>query len=289
MKAKAVDKRKVIYETGQSFRYETEEILLTSLHCHSEYELIYIAAGHGKEFLGDSVRDYHTGDLVLIGKNLPHLYLADGSAPEENICSILQFPEELFPADMEAIQEYSMVYKLLALSGHGVLFKSSHLKKTALEMMEGLETRKHIDRLLTLIKLLDTLGHSTSMEVLSTLKYHNPLADFVAEDPLSRIYSYLINNHREDLSIDDVAAYVHMNPSSLCRYFKQRTGKTIVQTLTEIRVENACKLLSNTTLSISEILWRSGFHNQGHFNKAFRQITGLTPSEYRNTISENSI
>ncbi|MEE0979322.1 MAG: AraC family transcriptional regulator [Muribaculaceae bacterium] len=289
MEPKAVDKRKVIYETGQSFRYETEEILSTSLHCHAEYELIYIVDGHGKEFLGDSVREYHAGDLVLIGKNLPHLYLAENSTSEENLCSILQFPEDLFPSNMGDIQEYSMVNKLLHLSSQGVYFKSPHLKKSALEMLDLLATRKHIDRLLTLIKLLDTLGRSTNVEILSTLKYHNPLSDFMSDDPLSKIYSYLINNHREELSIGDVAEYIHMNPSSLCRYFRQKTGKTIVQTLTEIRVECACKLLSNTALTISEILWRSGFHNQGHFNKAFRQIAGITPTEYRNSISENSI
>ena len=283
MEPKLIDKRKVFFEIGQSFRYETEEILTTTLHCHAEYELIYIAAGQGKEFIGDSVRKYKAGDLVLIGKNLPHLYLTEKAMPDENLCSILQFPAEIFPLDMEAIQEYQMVGRLLDRSAQGMLFKSEHLKKSVLERLKELSCQKGIDRILSLIKLLDTLGRSTNIELLSTLKYHNPLSEFIADDPLSKIYSYLINNHRQVLTIEDIASYVH--PSSLCRYFKQKTGKTIIYKLTEIRVEYACKLLSNSNLTIAEIIWRSGFHNQAHFNKSFRQIAGITPTEYRKTIS----
>lgn len=285
MEPKLIDKRKVFFETGQSFRYETEEILTTTLHCHAEYELIYIAAGQGKEFIGDSIRKYKAGDLVLIGKNLPHLYLTEKAMPDENLCSILQFPAEIFPLDMEAIQEYQLVGRLLDRSAQGMLFKSEHLKKSVLERLKELSCQKGIDRILSLIKLLDTLGRSTNIELLSTLKYHNPLSEFIADDPLSKIYSYLINNHRQVLTIENIASYVHMNPSSLCRYFKQKTGKTIIYKLTEIRVEYACKLLSNSNLTIAEIIWRSGFHNQAHFNKSFRQIAGITPTEYRKTIS----
>lgn len=47
------------------------------LHCHNEYELIFITKGHGLEFIGDSVKEYIAGDLVLIGANVPHLHLCD--------------------------------------------------------------------------------------------------------------------------------------------------------------------------------------------------------------------
>lgn len=98
MKVKNIDNRKIIYEAGWSFKYDSDTQLTTSLHCHAEYELIYIISGHGKEFIGDSVREYAPGDLILIGANLPHLYLADVTIDaKDNLCSIIQFPQEIFP------------------------------------------------------------------------------------------------------------------------------------------------------------------------------------------------
>lgn len=104
------------------------------------------------------------------------------------------------------------------------------------------------------------------------------------DDPVSIIYSYMVNNHREEITIEALARQVGMNPASLCRYYKQRTGKTIFNTLAEIRVGCACKLLVETDLTVSEIAWRSGFRNQAHFNKQFRQVRGMTPTEYRNSL-----
>lgn len=284
LKYKSIDKRTVIYENSQSFHYDMEEVLTTSLHCHSEYELIYIINGNGKEFVGDSVREYHAGDMVLIGKNVPHLYLADSDVENENLCSILQFPQDIFPEKLDEIQEYAVIGKLLEKSSQGIVFHSMHIKNAVLDTMDKLSKTSGIRRLLALIRLLDQLGRTNNVTLLSTLKYHNPMAAYRADDPLSKIYSYLINNHREEVTIELVAEYVHMNPTSLCRYYKQRTGKTIFQTLIEIRVEYACKLLSNTHLNISEITWRSGFNNQANFNKQFRLVTGLTPTEYRRTL-----
>jgi len=79
------------------------------LHCHSEYELIYIAGGKGKEFARDSVREYQSGDLVLIGKNLPHLYLTDKEYEASNMCRILQFLGDIFPERMETRSILSLI------------------------------------------------------------------------------------------------------------------------------------------------------------------------------------
>lgn len=276
MESKVINKRKVIYEVGQSFKYAPEQQLTTSLHCHSEYEVVYVVDGHGKEFIGDSVRAYQEGDLVLIGPYLPHLYLSDSPASENNNCRIL-----LLPAQMENIQEYANIYAVLKNSSRGVCFHSRATKNEVLQMMDALEELNGINRLLMLFRLLDRLGRTNSITLISTLKYNNPLKEYHAEDPVSQIFSYLINYHRQEISLENIAASVHMNPTSLCRYFKQRTGKTLFQCLTEIRVEYACKLLGNSNLTVSQIAWQSGFRNQAHFNKQFRIITGQTPTEYK--------
>lgn len=281
MEAKRINNRKIIYERGQSFKLDTEFLLPTSLHCHTEYELVYIRSGYGKEFVGDSVRDYKPGDLVLIGSNLPHLYLSTSKDIEDNRCDILQFPEDIFPQQMDKIAEYHSIYDILCQSSQGILFTSVRAKKETERILKSMKQCRGIERLILLLQLLNKLGNNRQYRLLSTLGYTSPLKEYVADDPISRIYGYLINNHKQSVSVEDIAAYAKMNPNSICRYFKQKTGRTLFQILAEIRIEYACKLLGNTDLTISQISFNSGFGNQAHFNKQFKAITGQTPSEYR--------
>ena len=281
MKAKHINSRKIIYERGQSFKFDTESLLPTSLHCHKEYELVYIRSGYGKEFIGDSVRDYNPNDLILIGSNLPHLYLSSSRETEDNLCDILQFPEDIFPQHMDRIPEYSSIYKVLNQSSQGIIFRSDKIKKETGQLLASMKRCQGIERLMLLLQLLNKLGKSGQYCLLSTLRYTSPLEEYVADNSISLIYSYLINNHKQSISINSIADYAKMNPKSICRHFKQKTGKTIFQCLEEIRVEYSCKLLGNTDLTISEIAFNSCFGNQSHFNKHFKSITGQTPSEYR--------
>lgn len=286
MQTRNIDNRKIIYKAGWSFKYDSDTQLATSLHCHAEYELVYIIGGYGKEFIGDSVREYEPGDMVLIGANLPHLYIAKASvAPKDNLCNIMQFPRNIFPEQMEFIPEYSTICTVLEKSAQGIVFHSKGVKREVLKTLQNLNKQQGINRLLSLFRILSTLGKTKEITLASSLKYSNPLNSYTPDDPVSKIYGYLINNHKNELKLTDIAGYMHMNPGSVCRYFKQKTGKTIFQCLNEIRIEYACKLLGNSNLNISQIAWESGFGNQAHFNKQFRHITKQTPTEYRNNLS----
>lgn len=287
MESRIIDTRKIICEVGCSFSYISESQLTTSLHCHSAYELIFIRSGKGNEYVGDSVRKFSDGELVFIGENLPHLYLCETESEDQcNSCSILQFPKSLFPENMENISEYQKINRLLENSSRGILFQSPATIKRAVTIMENFSKLSEIDRLLSLIKLLHILGSTNEVSLLSSLKYVSPLKKYLIDDPVSLIYAYLINNHKEEITITKIAEHVHFNPSSICRYFKQRTGKTIFQLLSEIRVEYACKLLGNSHLTVSQIAWNSGFKNQANFNKQFKRITGCTPMDYRLNINK---
>ena len=243
MKAKHVKNRKIIYEPGCSFRHDDEAVLTTSLHCHDEYELVHILSGHGKEFVGDNIREYQPDDLILIGANLPHLFLPTAGNQEDNLCEILQFPKDIFPQQMENIPEYHSINGLLQQSSKGIVFDSDKIKSEAILMLQTMKISRGIERLILLLKLLSKLGNTCQYTVLSTLGYENPLKEYMTDDPLSRIYGYLVNNHRQNISVENIAEYAKMNPHSICRYFKQKTGKTLFQCLTEIRIEYALSLI----------------------------------------------
>lgn len=282
MTLKKVENRQVVYDANMSFKYESETLLTTAMHCHEVYELLCVTAGHGKAFVGDNVFEYCEGDMILIGYHLPHLFLASqGIQPQDNRCSLLQFPCELFPEDIDRIPEYASVSSILRKSMQGVRFCSNSTKYMVTRLQKTLNRQRGVNRIFSLLRILDILDKSKAQELIATSGYSAGSMAAAVNDPISVLCNYMMNNHKRKLTLSELADLVHMNQSSLCRYFKARTNKTLFQYLNEIRIEYACKLLRGSDLNVSQVAWESGFENISHFNTQFRLITRQTPTEYR--------
>ena len=83
-----------------------------------------------------------------------------------------------------------------------------------------------------------------------------------------------------DITLDDVARHVGMNRTSFCIFFKKVSGKTFVTYLNEYRIELACRLLKQQKVSVAEICYQVGFNNVPYFNRVFKKMKGVSPSEY---------
>lgn len=83
------------------------------------------------------------------------------------------------------------------------------------------------------------------------------------------------------LSLTDIAAKVHMNPSYLSQYFKQHTGTNFIDYIVGLRMEEARRLVACTTLRVSEIAERLGYNDTAYFSNAFKKATGQSPLDYR--------
>src|SRR5690606_8163052 len=98
---------------------------------------------------------------------------------------------------------------------------------------------------------------------------------------ISEVYKYTFDHFHEDIAVEDVASIVHMTPTSFCKFFKKHSMKTYIGFLNEVRIEKACQMLINKhTESISETAFQVGFNNVVHFNRVFKQVTGLSPRQY---------
>ena len=287
--SKKILHRKIIHEVDQSYSYSTNAPFTMPLHCHAEYELIYIISGQGQEFVGDSVKGYVAGDLILIGNNVPHLHLCnsiiDKSIEQKSICDILHFPRNVFPANLSDTQEYSFVNLVLERSLNGVKFNSSKVVTTVLKMMKTINKKHGIERIIALFKILDFLGKSNDVTLISSVSHFSEAITKSNNEPIDKVFTYLINNFKDEVTLNAVASYVKLNPASLCRYFKQVTGRTLFSSLNDIRIEHACKLLSHSNLTVSEIAYEVGFNNLSHFNKRFKGVTNQTPTEYKKHIA----
>ncbi len=281
--------RKIIHKTDRSYSYSADAPFTVPLHCHKEYELVYIVSGQGQEFIGDTVKRYAEGDLTLIGSDVPHLHLCDSvtdkSIKQKSSCDMLQFSHDIFPKDMASVPEYFFVNSVLEKSSCGIRFEDKETVKAVWKLLRNINRKNGIDRILALTKILDMLGKSKDMTLIAPAKFLRDSSSAGHEEPVNKTYSYLIDNFKNPIRLEDVAGHIKLNPASLCRYFKQSTGKTVFECLNEIRIEYACRLLSNSNLTVSQIAYEAGFNNLSHFNKQFMKIISLTPTQYREELT----
>ncbi|MGA7273368.1 MAG: AraC family transcriptional regulator [Candidatus Udaeobacter sp.] len=90
----------------------------------------------------------------------------------------------------------------------------------------------------------------------------------------------------EELSLTRMAKVVNVSANHLSEKFKQVTGVNFVEYVARTRFENACDLLRNPNLRISEIAFASGFQSLSQFNRVFKRIARKSPSQYRDELSE---
>lgn len=290
----AVLERKIIHNMTTLCSHVTYPRFVLPLHRHVEYEIMLFTRGSGKQFVGEGVSDFRAGDVALIGSNVPHLHLCDtkllpagaGAEEEREACSgeAIQFRPELFPAYLQDIPDYRHVYDLLQKSQYGVRFYGDDVFGDMMKMVGEFDGTAHTERVISLLRMLERLYRCRHTELLSATAYNsaNLVAD--AEEPVNKVYAYLYNHFKDNITLQDIAAHVGQNPSALCRYFKQRTDKSIFRCLAEIRIEHACKLLAYSGMSVSQVAYESGYNSLTHFISQFERHTHRKPSEYRAQI-----
>ena len=92
---------------------------------------------------------------------------------------------------------------------------------------------------------------------------------------------YIEEHAGEELSLTKVAKVVNMNANHLSENFKQVTGTNFVEYVARTRFANACDLLRNPKLHISEIAFAAGFQSLSQFNRVFKRFSGKSPTQYR--------
>ncbi len=106
--------------------------------------------------------------------------------------------------------------------------------------------------------------------------------------PIVKSLDYIYNHLHEKISITDIAAYVHLNPSYLSKLFKKECGISVSEYISKQRLEAAENMLKYSDYTYSEIASTLMFASQSYFIKVFREHTGITPKEYRNKYYRKS-
>lgn len=100
-------------------------------------------------------------------------------------------------------------------------------------------------------------------------------------NPILAVRNFINDHMKEDITLASLADRFHISPQYLAKRFKEEYQTTVMNYLTQLRMEKACSLLMHTDLSIQQIAAESGFVELNYFSKVFRKHVGLSPSSYR--------
>jgi AraC-like DNA-binding protein len=250
-------------------------------HFHPELELTWIRNSSGKRFVGVDISDYEPGELVLLGANIPHCWQSmNESSPDNAQAVVIQFLPNFAGDSFLKLPELKKIQELILKSEAGIIIQGETKSKIISKIIQCLTADK-LHRILILIDILDLIANSEEIKLIDqALAWVNTLS--TDAERFQNVFSYLIENYQQEISLKTVAGIANMTTNSFCRYFKNVSRKTLFEIVRDLRINQACQLLRNTAKPINDICLESGFGNISYFNKTFKETTGYTPLNYRN-------
>lgn len=253
-------------------------------HFHSEVELIHFKVGEGTQFIGDNIKRFKDGDVVLIGSNLPHYMRFDDKFFEDEACesadvSVCHFSENFLGDNFLELPENNNLKTLLAKARRGILIMGEAKNKVP-ALLNQLIFAEGTERILILLEALSVISNCKDIEILSSVGFQ-PEFEMNEGERINAIYDFTQKNFNRKIQLKEVAGVANISQNSFCRYFKSRTRKTYSQYIIELRVGYACKLLIENRLCLKQLCYESGFNNFTSFHKYFKMITGKSPLNYQ--------
>jgi len=254
------------------------------LHTHDGYEIYYCLHGYGSYVVGDSLFPLHPGTLTLIR---PHVIHRPYAKPEQELHRYVlsiddSYMETIRAACRASAPEFDRLLSAASpgTGGHYLLstLQQAEAERLLAELEQALRRKEIGDELQALI--------STTQLLLLLLALRDPsgsrtVARSEDEQIIAGVLAYLVAHYQQPLQIDDLLPLFPLSRSRLLFLFKEVTGTTIKQFLTEYRLNLAKRLLLTTTLAVTEVAMNCGFGDMSHFHHVFKQETGRTPLQYR--------
>lgn len=259
------------------------------LHYHEEFELNFIQNARGaKRVIGDHIEEIDDLELVLVGPNLQHGWFTHRCRSQEIYEITIQFHRDLFDEKFLQRNQMSFIRSMFERSLRGIHF-SRETVQGIMPRFIGLPQKHGFDSVLELLSILHDLSTSRGMRTLSDASFTNAESLSYNSRRVQSIMAYLNKNFDKNITLSEAAKIAAMSEVAFSRFFKLRTGKTFVDTLNEIRLGHASRMLIDTTHSVTEVAYKCGFNNMSNFNRIFKKKKDCTPKEFRQAYNSTGI
>lgn len=271
--------QKIHVEEHHSFAcrtYKTPDFE-TAWHKHLECELILITEGNGTALIGDYIGEYKEGDVFFLSPDLPHWFRKSehkmiGSA------IVIHFLKDFMGEVFLSLPELKNICRPLENNDTGIQLQGQLAEEIAV-IIKQMEQETGLDRIQLLLKGMQKIGTSTEQKTITTA--FDSLAGGTENAMIETIIDYSFKHYLDPISLKEMAEMTKMSIPSFCRFFKRNIKKSYFDFIKEIRIGRACKLLRETNRPVLNICYDSGYNSWPNFSKQFKDVTKLSPSQYR--------
>lgn len=246
-------------------------------HYHEEVQLSFIIKGEGKLFVNESEVLFMENDILLLGSTTPHMF--SFSATLEIYIINIYFRPEVFEYRKSLIDELTRINSLIRESHLGIKFSvPKNIVNEWYTIIEG--DHSNLDFYIFLLKVFKYL-YSTNYNIVTLKRIYN--SDMLnAKTRINKALDLIFDDYQKKLTLDQMANATNLSISAFSKQFKLVTNRTFTQFLTEVRINSACDIMKrHPEMTIAEIIYKSGFNNATMFNRAFKKVKHMTPSQFK--------
>jgi AraC-like DNA-binding protein/mannose-6-phosphate isomerase-like protein (cupin superfamily) len=245
-------------------------------HYHPASELTFIRKGKGTRLVADHVGSFDSGDLVLIGPNVPHYWHMRGASAGIAVQWDCPLDHGIW-----SFKEASGLRTLMELARRGLQVLGATADTTRRRIV-SLAARAELDRLAGFLEIMAGLVVAPPSELVPLSGQAFSLSGTAeTQEAIRRAVSYILANYRESIRLTDLLALTNMSRAKFTREFLLHVGKSFSSFRNQVRLQAVCQALSDTGDPVSSIALSQGFNQLSFFNRLFRRELGFSPSEYR--------
>lgn len=245
-----------------SYMASQHKNFMGTMHYHNAYEIYILEKGSRVYVIDDRLIELSDGDVALIKPQ--HVHATDGGAYKRYL---INFRQEFL--DLYFTEKASE--KILRCFEHDKIHLSPSLCNNVISLLKKIENNN--EDFFSFCRIMEILSLAASTSTVDIISPKNVL--------ISEIIEYIGKNYREINSLDEIASKFYITKYYLCRLFKENTGVSVMKYINTLKIRHASKLLSETKKSSGEISALCGFNTTMYFCRIFKQISGMTPSDYR--------
>jgi len=269
------------YESGFPINAEIFHDKNFLAHWHSEIEVVLVREGSLGMGINSEYYILEKGDIAICTSGDIHYYNSKNMKSE---IVLIVFRPELLGNVINLLINTRFVYPVINTSTIEQLNLDraviDNIKTCINNIFREINQKNSHYQVFTKSSIIELIGL-----FLRHIPYHsaNSNGNIVCgeESRLMKAISYIENNYTQDISLEDIAKFLEINPFYFSRVFNKGTGLNFKTYLNTIRIEKAYNLLKTSNDSIIDIAYECGFNSIRTFNRVFKNIKGTSPSIFR--------
>ena len=261
------------------------------LHRHQEIQLSWIINGEGTLVAENNMHAFRSNDIFWLSANQPHVFKSDPSyffpkSKKKITALLIFFNPSGHLSSFFGLPEIKVIRTFIEQNKCGFKIPAGYTTEIS-NMMLRIYNSKGIDQLTLFLEMLKLISQCKQPEPLSS---NTPLHSYSEHEGIriGNIYNYVMHHYDKQITLEDVAKQAHMTRQAFCRYFKKHTLHTFLSFLNQVRINEACKKLTDGSYDcIATVAYNCGFNSVANFNRVFKSTTGKSPSEYIESYFQN--